>query len=116
MNDLKFWLKAVLFDVAIAIALIAWKGHGIEGAGNIVVTWLWFASSLLLLVGLLGDKTMVKQARPVGFKTYHVAKEAALFFVLTFYGLIGLSLFRVVSLMLCEGARTREPKAKKGEV
>ena len=116
MNDLKYWLKALSIDMALAIAIVAWKGNGIEGAGNIAVTWLWLTSSLAFLFGILCDKTAFKQARPAGFKTYRFATEAALFGVLTFYGLIGLSVFRFASLMLLEVARIREPKAKKEKV
>lgn len=109
MNAAK-WAQELAIDGAIAALFVAWKGYGIEGAGNVVLLFLWIVLLFGLLVGLTANKSWFKTERTPAFAVYDWTTTFLLFAALAFYDHTALATLALVTPVFVAGARTREPE------
>ena len=114
MKTLKYWLGALSIDSLTVVLLVLWKGHGIEGYGNVLMAYLWLSIVFGFVIGLGADKTQFKVPRPPGFTQYHTITELLLFGARSFFGHYVVAALRLVAVACIELARNREPKTKGG--
>lgn len=118
MKLLKVFLKSILIDGSIAALFVLWKGYGIEGAGNILLTFLWILFVITFLTMFVADKTHFKNqeiySHPA-YKAYDITTDVIFFCVLAYYGLIVLAVLKVVTKIGIMAAKDREPKKKLSE-
>jgi hypothetical protein len=113
MKTFIYWAFGIITDLILLGLFYAWKGVGIQNAGDVVIFWMWSLTVITLLVAFLGDKTMFEdKPRPPGFVWYHGASEVVFISILVWFGFVWLPAVRLVASILLEGARKRESKAK----
>jgi len=111
MRAARYWLTAILPDAAIIGLFYAWQVVGLEQAANVVVFWLWFVAVTRSIVGIAADKTLfAKNPRPAGFDLYHGITEFVTVSALVWFGFFWLGAIYLISALLMEGVRNREPK------
>lgn len=114
MKPLTYWLKQAASDIAVVALFVAWKGYGSEGAGNILVTFLWLITPVAILAAIFGDRTWLGEDidRPPGAKAHQSIYTMALFSALAYYGMPVLAVCCFIAACGVESLRSREPKAK----
>lgn len=113
MKPITYWATALVSDSALFAGLYFGVTLPLEQLVSLVVFWAWAGTTLCLIVGLLGDKTVFKMhPRPKGFAAYHWATEIGMISAFVVLGYLWLPIARLVGVMLVEGARNREPKER----
>ena len=83
-------------------AFWTWKVEGIEGAGNVLVFWLWvkFALAILTMLtvaSLIGQKQAATQ-KPVKSSALRLALGFAMTAALVWFGHVGLGALRLAAM------------------
>ena len=115
MQVLRYWIRAIAIDMATLWLLAYHLETGSAGAARVFQLWVWATTIVMLLFGLCGDRSFIEKPRPWGFKLYHGLTEILLISAMAWAGMSFLAAFRVVTTLLFEVAREREPKPKAKE-
>lgn len=116
MKSLLYWIKSILADALIYALAYFYLAHSINSALDVLTFWCWTITIIRAFAGWTCDKTTFeKNPRPSGFNIYHGITEILLISFLVFVGCTVLASFYLIALILIEGARNRDPKAKVGD-
>lgn len=109
MKTIKYWIRHLAVDAAIAALFVLWKARGIEGAGNVVLTYFWFVTCITIFVLTVADKLDSTKITKVGkfAISYFVLSTIAEAVVLTWYGHYVLGCLYVLAGLLWIGKRDK---------
>ena len=113
MRAMKYWMTAIVIDLAVFGAIGAYLFLESSQALNLAEFWLWSLNVIRILVGLTANKSnFEKNPRPAGFTQYHVVTEILLISTLVWIGCFWLASTTLLSAILLNGARNRATKTE----
>lgn len=109
---MKYWAQALFIDSVVFACAWLWSVHGMQGAKNVFLFWMWFVAVLGLVAGFGANKETFKRKRPEAFYAYHAATDVLAVLFLAYMGQFTLAGIYAFSHFAVESAREREPKVK----
>lgn len=103
------WIKALFWDGGTIALFILWKQYGYEGAGNVVLGYLWFTSVIWFLGSFLLDKKMVDEQPKQTWlrRSYRFVLRIGMLTALAWYGYFALAFFFIISRAMFDGRRVK---------
>lgn len=92
------WLKTITMRALMVGAMVAWKGYGIENAGNLLVFLIWLGSSIAVIAAFSDAKDIIPVLTDKQ-KTFNELFRMAILFSLAWYGHFGLAAVHLIGVM-----------------